>query len=686
MEDIDKYFRNITQKKYNYFSKNRRINSIKYKYEKYLYKNKNKLKIHKIGSTKTHKIASIIFNIIGLLLFITSYYFYYLSLEKCFDGEDTCSKKLNWIIQKIKQLIISSAIIIFLMILIIYGKLSKLHIFHFVITFINFYYYSHLSFFVDHGIFNLIGLFGSLIFSFILLLIIKIIITIFKFKYRYKIILFIALMAFYNFLINPTNCDDWPKGLNNTYIENDINKYGCQIIFPKKCDYKVLSFTQDLSKLYHYSCSNKDKNSRKNILKFSRSPYINEKTLKFGFPLTNNDEGQKDGRDDIILKRYTSKNLIDMDKNIPPQLSNPEIIVDFSKDPFGEMIIKLNYNETLCIERKKFERNSDPYSDNILVLYIDSISRNNALRKLKKTIKFFEKFISYKGGSNQNYQNENFHSFQFFKYHAFNDFTGGNFPQIFYGKGNKSKNMVRITKYLKENGYVTGFAIDFCQKDNTRVCYSLSKEELYDHQFTLCDPNKANLNSLIKRCLYGNLGSYYLYEYINQFWRKYQNNRKFSTIVINDGHEGTLEAIKYTDDIIYNFLNNLFNDNLLKSTSIFLMSDHGSAMASIYYLSDFYQIEFRLPMLFIIINDRKNVDYNHQYYNIHKNQQTFITGFDIYNTMCHIIYGDNYINIPNKDSLRDTPKSPQGKSLFEEINQKERHPQNYWNMDNRFCI
>ena len=101
----------------------------------------------------------------------------------------------------------------------------------------------------------------------------------------------------------------------------------------------------------------------------------------------------------------------------------------------------------MSIERKKFERNSDPYSDNILVLYIDSISRNNGLRKLKKTMNFFEKFISYKGGSNQNYQNENFHSFQFFKYHAFNDFTGGNFPQLFYGKGNKSKNMVRITKY-----------------------------------------------------------------------------------------------------------------------------------------------------------------------------------------------------------------------------------------------
>ena len=40
-------------------------------------------------------------------------------------------------------------------------------------------------------------------------------------------------------IINPTNCDDWAKGLNDTYIENDNNKYGCQIKFPKKCDYKI---------------------------------------------------------------------------------------------------------------------------------------------------------------------------------------------------------------------------------------------------------------------------------------------------------------------------------------------------------------------------------------------------------------------------------------------------------------
>lgn len=90
-------------------------------------------------------------------------------------------------------------------------------------------------------------------------------------------------------------------------------------------------------------------------------------------------------------------------------------------------------------------------------------------------------------------------------------------------------------------------------------------------------------------------------------------------------------------------------------------------------------------MPYIIINDRKNMDYNQQYLNIQENQQTFITAYDIYNTMNNIIYGDNYNEIPNKEDTHDSPKSPKGKSLFDKINPKERRPKNYVNMAKDYC-
>ena len=615
------------------------MNNIYKCYESIFINNLKKWKISKKNQSKDseNKIKYIYFNLVALLLFITSYYFYYLSLEKCIEGDYICSTKWNWIILKVKQFIISAIIIILLMILIINKIISRLHIFHFIAIMIYFYNYSHSWFFIDHGGLNIIGLFGAIIISILLLFIIKFFFYIIKIKFKYKIIPIIVLLFMYNYIINPFYCDDWEKGLNNTSIENDINKYGCRIRFPQRCEYKILEFTQDFSKIFFKSCSNKEKNARNNILKHSESPFVNMYTMKFGFPLTNNEEGMKDGYLNTVLKNYTFKNLVDMDKDIPANLPKPEYIVDFSRDPLGELIINLNFNESLSKERKNIENNSVPYSDNILILYIDSVSRATSIRKLKKTLNFFEKFIPYKGNHQKNYKSENYHSFQFFKYHAHEGYTARNFPILFFGNTQDAKDFVRITKYLKENGYITSYITDICVKENSRLGRDLSKDSLTDHQLLLCDPNAPDINMMTKRCLYGNINTYYLLEYINQFWRKYKNNRKFAILISNDGHEGTLELIKYTDDIIYNFLISLFNDNLLKNTTVFLLSDHGCTNPSIYFLNEFYQIEHRLPMLYIIINDRKNLDYNQQYYNIHKNQQTFITGYDIYNTIANII-------------------------------------------------
>ena len=670
-ERKDKY---LIKKYYYQFLSKSDINHFSYK-QKYIKKATN------IKFKKRKDIIKIYFNIFYVLLFIISYYFYYQSLEKCLDGEALCSQKWDWIKLKITQLIKSAIILIIFLILIIYKLLSKLHLIHFVLTFISFCYYSHSFYFEDHGGYNLIALFLVLFLVLILLLIIKIFFSIFKIKYKYKILSFISLLFLYNIIINPTNCNDWPKGLNNTYIENDENKYGCKIRFPKYCNYKIMGFTQDLTRISHKSCLNKKKNSKKLILRYSRSPFVNKNTKIFGFPLTNIEEGGKDGREESVLKDYSFSHLMDMEKNIPPELAYPEYIVDFSNDPLGELNISLNFNETLSKERKKLENNSIPYSNNVLIIYIDSVSRANSIRKLKKTLNFFEQFMPYKGGHNKKYPEENFHSFQFLKYHSFKGLTNQNLPKIFYGNVNNAEDFVRINKYYKLNGYVTGYTMDCCNKDNTRTRQNLTKIEIYDHQLLICDPNKESNDLPKMRCLYGKHNSYYLFNYIEQFWRKYKNNRKFAVMVLNDAHEGTLEVVKYTDNVMYNFLISLYNDNLFKSSSILLVSDHGVATPSIYYIVDFFQIEIKLPMLYMIINDRKNIDYNQQYFNIHENQQTFITAYDIYNTISNIAYGDNYSNIPNKTNTKDTPKSPNGKSLFEKINQKERRPKIFSNMD-----
>jgi hypothetical protein len=243
----------------------------------------------------------------------------------------------------------------------------------------------------------------------------------------------------------------------------------------------------------------------------------------------------------------------------------------------------------------------------------------------------------------------------------------------------ENNHIISINKYLRNSGYITGYASDVCMRENIRMLHNLPEDQGYDHAFMNCDPNSEHFNKNTLKCLYGKMVAEHLYEYGNQFWRKYKNNRKFLNIICNDGHEGTLEGLKYNDDIIYNFLNNLYNDNLLKDSSIFLISDHGVGMPSIYYLNLFYQLEFRLPMLYIIVNDRKNISYNDQYMNINENQQIYITSYDIYNTFINLIYGDKY-------ESQYVPKSQNGESLFKRIDPKSRTPSKYYPMSKIACI
>ena len=199
--------------------------------------------------------------------------------------------------------------------------------------------------------------------------------------------------------------------------------------------------------------------------------------------------------------------------------NKPELIVDFRKNPYGEIIVNLNFNKTLSKERKNLEKKSSPYANNVIILYIDSISRAYSIRQLKKTLKFFEQFMSYKGGNNKKDPSSNFHSFQFFKYHSFEGYTFENYPRIFYGN-RAGKNIIRITKYFKDNGFVTSYSNEMCFRDLSSTLHNMTYEEVGDHELIICDPNKKHANSLVKRCLYDKLATSYLYEYGNQFWRK----------------------------------------------------------------------------------------------------------------------------------------------------------------------
>ena len=660
-----------------------KIIKIKVNNNRYFYNNSYK----SLLLVKLCELLSKIIRFFSIFFFVAVYYLYYLSLEKCLAGEVKCSLNIKWIEKKVNEGIISAVILMILFEFIILRIISRIHLLHVILFFTTFFYASHGLEFHDHGLFNFLGVISFLIIGHLFFLPFNILFYVIKKRNNFILIIYIVFIIivfilFEFYLNNFLSCNDWSKGLNNTYIENDI-KYGCRIKIPKYCPYKFTGYFLDVTKRAGINCT-KSTNTKRKILQFSKSNQINKKTKRIGYPLTNQVEfWKKKSNRQKKIPYIIREHLINMNnlrrKKKKKFYKNrfPEVIVDFSNNNRGKMRINLHFNKKLSMQRKKLEKYYNPYSNNIMILYFDSVSRVTGIRQLKKTLSFFERFMPY--------NSKDFHSFQFFKYHAFLHCTPGNYPKLFMDSYRiKSKNL-RITYYLKQYGFVTAFSNDMCYYNPfPHKLKDFMKEGLCDHEFLICDPNRKHINSMFKRCLYGKKNIDYQYEYGNQFWRAYKNNRKFLMIVNNDGHEGTLEVIKYDDDTIYNFLNTLYKENLLKETTILLLADHGNPMPSVYYFNEFFLVERFLPMLFILSPDKLNLTYYQQYNNIHQNQQKFVTAYDIYNTICYLMLGNVYYK-NNDKKTNYIFKSNLGINLFDPIN-SERSPKNYKNMNKKSCV
>lgn len=143
------------------------------------------------------------------------------------EGQFRCGKKVTWIYKKLAQAIFSSIIQAILIEFMILKFISKIHLIHLFIALSSFYFYSHGQEFFDHGLFNLLGQIIIVIATLIMLLPFNILLYLIKKKQKILIFIFFSLLIFlffsyYYFIHSILYCNDWHKGLNNTYIENDL--------------------------------------------------------------------------------------------------------------------------------------------------------------------------------------------------------------------------------------------------------------------------------------------------------------------------------------------------------------------------------------------------------------------------------------------------------------------------------
>ena len=634
-----------------------------------------------------------ILNILSLIL-------YYLSLQSCGEDATECLIKngFKFYVWIGVFLLISSFFFSLFISIIIFTEKFFIHLLY-VLPIYFFFFCSYTGTNVDeHGLYNFLAWF---VFCFILipviitiLLIIKFIKTNQKLKLFFIILSIVFILFFYNIITPEFKCDNWEKGLNNTSINNDRKKYKCRILIPTTCKIDYFNGTFDLSKKYRPTCEMESLRKKEYYLfKKIIGNQFNIKYNRYGYPITtiNKFDMQQTG----TLKEYQ---YLVMSNSIPMELYNdknssfsnylkPEVEVEFDEEKRGKIYINVNRNETLISERKKLQYKKSLYN-NILIIYLDAVSRNQFRRKLNKVSKIIKPYFPY----NKNITEKKYSAFEFLKYNTLQALTYPNIKAMFYGIPVNGLNGTNIVKYFKERGYITGHTGTTCGKEIFSInkmieCRSLDYNT-FDHEniALFCDPNfydysyslTKGVASILQRCLYGKPAYEYAMEYTIKFWETYIDQKKFYRIHMNEAHEGTMEVISYLESPLEKFVKYFFErDYLLKDTVVLFVSDHGNHMLGPwkFLFAEDFNIESTLGLLIIVLPNNDKL-YNSGIYNhLNENQQTFITPYDIHDTLVHICFGDIDKDILEEGEFNykaNNAFSGKGESVFNGIAQEDR--------------
>ena len=604
-----------------------------------------------------------------IILYITGVIFYCISLThlsgigmRCFfwDGEK-CYYAIGILISISSFLTSLSIFIIF------FKKYKKLHFIIICVIYSFLYLIDHNSEIVKHGLFNFI-LF--LITTFIIFLLICYFYLLFlSIRSRKFFIFFVLSIPFPTLFIllkiyklTHFSCDNWGKGLNNTFIDNLNKDYPCNIIMPKphSCYLSDIGHFFNFVDRYTPTCldSKLIKFEKEKFLKdLEKLKYLNiSNKINFGYPLTNNEKYNPNkfgcifSSGNISFEKFINENIILLDlynKNktlFYENISKPEIEVKLNKEG-GTIIINIQKNESLVKERIK-SKNKVIYK-NVLVMFFDTLSRSHFFRKFPKTSNFLNQFSKYE----ENYSKKNMTIFQYFKYHSLRTYTDPNVKATYYGAKMEGQG-THFVNYYRTNGYIVGRVNAFCEKEIIfdKRNYSSFNHGIWDHEGLSLGCITAfydrfltsRLSSVVKKCLFGKELNQYALDYLDSFWTTYLEQNKMFLFQSVDAHEPTGELIGYFDENFFKFLNKFYINGLFKDTAIILFSDHGQHLSGPFYLldsQDFYS-ERSLPLLFLIIPNNDILYKDNLYDKIKRNQQIFITPYDIYNTLLHIAFGE----------------------------------------------
>ena len=635
-------------------------------------------------------------------IFITSIFFYILGLLPCYDIRK-CYWGLGLRVFKIVAVMtcISSIIVTLSVFFIILTRKHFIHLTYVIPVYLFFFIFFRGTNNIHHGDYNSMAFVLVFVMLSIILAVLCGVFYSIKYQKYYIPFVFIAMYCFLWWLFRYSNlflnfsCETWDKGLNNTFTDNTSKNFGCAMKKPGKnnCYLNAMDNWFDFSAWLGYDDCNANKiRDEEYEIFIEYLPSKMKNRSRFGYPITTSPKypytvGEKpQGFQHVIYDNIIDMDEYEKDTNTSSTRDpKPEVQVTFNKNKKGKISIHINTNETLSKERKQIEESLTddelvgPYK-NVLLIYLDGISRPNFFRKLKRTAEYLEQFTPY----DPNMTHTKHSLFQFMKYNTLDYHTIPNIKAMFYGIPYSGTNGTNIVKYFKEKGYVTGHTGTTCGREIFEVkLFKFGDKVRYleydswDHEGVslFCDLNFVNfryplekgVNSYFRRCMYGQPVFHYAFDYTTAFWEAYPNNKKFFRVHLNEGHDPSNSLLSYFDERLYQFIRSFHEKGYFDDTFVMIMSDHGLHLPGPWKSIDSqdYKIERTIGTFMIIIPNEKRLYENGLYEALWDNQQVFVTPYDIHDTLMYLAAG--------KDQKYQNAYSKHGLSVFEPLDYAQRY-------------
>ena len=317
----------------------------------------------------------------------------------------------------------------------------------------------------------------------------------------------------------------------------------------------------------------------------------------------------------------------------------------------NEKVIKRSLENRIAFEKQNDNKNHL----SVVVLMVDSLTREHAIRVLPRTLDWM--------GRAQDYE-----LFDYTRFNTVGKGTKMNFTPVFFG--NISADFVNSITFESLNmlyeraGFATAFIEESCINNTgsmgrivrKKVKDKLTKEEriefmkafrdLSDHSLgnVFCDVMKMmkvqnffSDSTKQKICFAGELMQKHLLRYLSDFVDTYADDvGVFATIKTNEAHESTYSRVALLDSDLLEFVRDTMQKH--PNLAIVLMGDHGIGYGD---LSETFTltVEYNLPGLFMLLpkSYTRTLPPN-MLTNLRENQNKLVTGLDLHATFADLAF------------------------------------------------